>query len=101
MQSELVAAGIFDVAHHILESPVSTPTSTTEQASAFRGFGVVELLEQLASAALDSRDKGDKLERLMKSYLRTDPMYAAKYSDVWLWKEWPGRGSQPDTGIDL
>ena len=62
---------------------------------------MVELLEQLASAALDSRDKGDKLERLMKSYLRTDPMYAAKYSDVWLWKEWPGRGSQPDTGIDL
>jgi predicted helicase len=63
---------------------VSTPTSTTEQAPASRGFGLVELLEHLAGAALDNRDKGDKPERPMKAYLRTDPMHAAKYSNVWL-----------------
>ena len=65
------------------------------------GGGIHSLLDQLAGAALDNRDKGDKLERLMKSYLQTDPMYAAKYSNVWLWNDWPGRGNQPDTGIDL
>lgn len=28
-------------------------------------------------------------------------MYQDKFSDVWLWSEWPNRGNQPDTGIDI
>lgn len=60
-----------------------------------------ELLDELRSTALDERDKGDKFERLIASYLRTDPEWTAKFSDVWLWSEWPGRDGRPDTGIDL
>ncbi|MHB1587422.1 MAG: DEAD/DEAH box helicase [Acidiferrobacteraceae bacterium] len=59
------------------------------------------LLDALARTATDARDKGDKFERLMAAYLRTDPLYRDRYRAVWLWNEWPGRQGRPDTGIDL
>jgi predicted helicase len=62
---------------------------------------IYEVLDDLRRASSDEREKGDRFERLMAAYLRTDPMYAAKYSDVWLWGYWPNRGGRPDTGIDL
>jgi len=60
-----------------------------------------EVLDNLRASALDERDKGDKFERLMQGYFRTDPQWALQFSDVWLWSEWPGRAGRPDTGIDL
>ena len=30
-----------------------------------------------------------------------DPLYVARFSDVWLWQDWPGRKGKTDTGIDL
>ena len=59
------------------------------------------ILEEFREAAYSNRDLGDKFERLMANYLSTDPLYKDMYSDVWLWMEWPDRGKQPDTGIDL
>jgi predicted helicase len=60
-----------------------------------------DLLGDLRAAALDERDKGDKFERLVQSYLVNDQEWTARFSDVWLWSEWPGRKGRPDTGIDL
>jgi predicted helicase len=60
-----------------------------------------DILEELAQVSTDPHDKGDKFERLMVSYFKTDPLYEAKYSNVWRWDEWPGRSGRPDTGIDL
>lgn len=59
------------------------------------------ILDEFKQAAYSNRDLGDKFERLIANYLVTDPLYQDKYSDVWLWSEWPDRGNQPDTGIDL
>ena len=59
------------------------------------------ILDDLARAATDARDKGDKFERLMAAYLRTEPLYQDQFSDVWLWSDWPGREGRPDTGIDI
>ncbi len=59
------------------------------------------VLEQFREAATSNRDLGDRFERLVANYLVTDPLYADRFSDVWLWGEWPGRGNKPDTGIDL
>ncbi len=59
------------------------------------------ILDDLARTATDARDKGDKFERLMAAYLRTEPLYQDQFSDVWLWSDWPGREGRPDTGIDL
>lgn len=60
-----------------------------------------DVLGELRATALDERDKGDKFERLIKAYLETDPEWASRFSDIWLWTEWPGRHGRPDTGIDL
>lgn len=62
---------------------------------------IYEVLEELRGAATSEADKGSKLEQLMLSYLRTDPVYAEQFSDVWLWQDWPGRDGKHDTGIDL
>ncbi|WP_051479009.1 type ISP restriction/modification enzyme [Arthrobacter sp. H5] len=59
------------------------------------------LLDKLYFTAPSEKEKGSRFERLMKSYLQTEPKYADAYSDVWLWEEWPGRAGKVDTGIDL
>nr|WP_270258879.1 type ISP restriction/modification enzyme [Kocuria marina] len=58
-----------------------------------------ELLDKLYYGALDTRDRGDKFERLMRSYLLTDRAYS--FSKVWLWNEYPERGNRSDIGVDL
>ena len=62
---------------------------------------IYEVLGNLRANALDERDKGDKFERLIKTYLLNDPEWSTRFSNVWLWSEWPGRQGRPDTGIDL
>lgn len=69
---------------------------TTTSSEAFE-----RLLDKLFYGGLDPRDKGDKFERLMRSYLLTDPEWASQFSDVWLWNDYPGRDGRTDTGIDL
>lgn len=59
-----------------------------------------ELLDELAEAARNNRDKGTQFEKLIANYLLTDPQYADRLADVWLWDEWPDRWST-DVGIDL
>jgi predicted helicase len=58
------------------------------------------ILDEFREAALSKRDMGDKFERLIATYLQTDPMYKDQYERVWLWTEWPDHKGQ-DAGIDL
>lgn len=60
-----------------------------------------DILGELRSVAYDERDKGDRFERLMQAYLTTEPQYAELFSDVWMWTDYPQRGTRRDTGIDL
>ncbi|MGH7868982.1 MAG: DEAD/DEAH box helicase family protein [Candidatus Dormibacteraceae bacterium] len=60
-----------------------------------------DILDELYVSSTDERDKGDKFERLMAAYLRTDVTWSDRFSDVWLWSDWPGRHGKPDMGIDL
>jgi predicted helicase len=59
-----------------------------------------DILAEFRDAATSNRDLGDKFERLIATYLVTDPQYADRLADVWLWSEWPDR-SGSDVGIDL
>jgi predicted helicase len=59
------------------------------------------ILDQFREDALHLRDLGDKFERLILRYLQVDPQYKEHYSNVWMWQDFPLRGSMPDTGIDL
>jgi predicted helicase len=59
------------------------------------------ILQGLREDARHKRDLGDRFERLVAAYLRSDPLYADKYSDVWLFNDWPNKGRTGDVGIDL
>ena len=61
-----------------------------------------EILHKFRAESFTQRDKGTQFERLMRSWLLSDPRYS-NLTDVWLWEDFPCRrdfgGS--DTGIDL
>lgn len=58
-----------------------------------------KLLDTLYYGALDQRDRGEKFERLIRSYLLADRAYS--FTNVWMWNEYPDRGSRQDIGVDL
>jgi predicted helicase len=58
------------------------------------------ILAEFREAATSNRNLGDKFERLIATYLVTDPQFSDRLADVWLWSEWPDR-SGSDVGIDL
>ncbi len=64
-------------------------------------FTLHDVLAQFREAATSSRDLGDRFERLIARYLELDPLYAERFSNVWLWNEWPQKGKVGDVGIDL
>src|SRR5437762_1563370 len=59
------------------------------------------ILEQFREDARCNRDLGDRFERMMQQFFRADPLYAALFSEVWMWNEWPLKGQVGDVGIDL
>jgi predicted helicase len=61
------------------------------------------ILTNYRKHSFSERDKGDRFERLMQAYLKTDPKYAYRFRHVWLWNEFSGRKDLggTDTGIDL
>jgi len=50
------------------------------------------ILTQFRDDARNNRDLGDRFERMIQQFLRVDPLYAALFSEVWMWNEWPGKG---------
>ena len=59
------------------------------------------ILDQLYFSATDTRDQGDKFERLMVQFFKTDVEWSARFDEVWSWMSWPGRPHQADHGVDL
>ena len=61
-----------------------------------------EVLEKYRAISFTEKEKGTKFERLMRSWLLTDPRYE-RLTQVWMWNDFPSRkdfgGS--DIGIDL
>jgi len=59
------------------------------------------ILDSLRDDARNKRDLGDRFERLVAAFLRSDPLYADRFSDVWLFNDWPDKGRTGDVGIDI
>jgi len=59
------------------------------------------ILDGLYFDTRTQRGKGTAFERLVRQFLLTDPRYAERFDEVWMWSEWPERGARPDRGIDL
>lgn len=63
---------------------------------------VSDVLEQIRKRSVSERDKGDQFEALVRTAFRKDRTYSERFSDVWLWMDWPDRPTnEPDIGIDL
>lgn len=62
-----------------------------------------KVLDKYRKKSFSERDKGERFERLMQTYLQTDPKYAYLFKYVWMWNEFPARADfgGKDTGIDL
>ncbi len=58
------------------------------------------VLDELRGLDISERERGELFERLMVQYFTHDPLYAQRFSDVWMWTEWPGHEGA-DAGIDL
>ena len=59
------------------------------------------ILEELDAKALNTTEKGQSFERLVKAFLERDKGQSSRFEQVWLWSEWPGNGGRHDIGIDL
>jgi len=61
-----------------------------------------EVLRKFRSESFTEKDKGTKFERLMRSWLLSDPRYS-ELTDVWMWEDFPSRKDfgGKDVGIDL
>lgn len=69
--------------------------------TAVMASSIHDVLDELRDSALDTRDQGDKFEQLVLHFLRTDPEWVQRFSQVWLWRDWPGRDTRTDTGVDI
>ncbi len=60
-----------------------------------------QLLDSIREATTTEADKGKRFEVLIKRFLQAEPTYKERFSDVWLWTEWPYRMGKGDVGLDL
>lgn len=62
-----------------------------------------KVLEKYRKYSFSERDKGDRFEKLMQTYLLTDPYYSGMFKQVWMWNDFPANKDLggKDTGIDL
>ena len=63
--------------------------------------GPGELFKKIRNHISTSQGQGQVFERLIKAFLKDDPLFKERFKQVWLWSEWPGRQGEHDSGIDL
>ena len=60
-----------------------------------------DILGQFREDQISNRELGDRFERLICRYLELDPTYKDRFSNVWMWNEFPKKGDVGDVGVDL
>ena len=65
-------------------------------------MNLTDLLDKLTRLSASSSQQGTAFERMMRTYLQTDPLFSDRFEKVFSWMEWPDRPTRErDTGIDL
>lgn len=78
---------------------LSTPRECVARVSYCAPMGTFD--ELYAHLNPNPQKRGVEVEHACRWFLENDPTYASLLRRVWLWKEWPGRWSDVDAGIDL
>ncbi len=61
---------------------------------------IYDALEYIRMNATSEKDKGTQFERLTRFFLKNDPLWKSRFSDVWMWSNAPTNDGA-DIGIDL
>lgn len=61
---------------------------------------IYEVVDWCRYSSTSEADKGTKFERAARFYLLNDPLWQARFDDVWMWKDAPTNNGH-DIGIDL
>jgi len=54
-------------------------------------MNLTDLLEKLTRLSASFSQQGTAFERMMRTYLQTDPLYPDRFEKVFSWMEWPDR----------
>jgi predicted helicase len=60
-----------------------------------------DFLSKLYETTESPKDRGELFERFVAEFLRHDSYYGERFSNVWRWNDWPERGNEIDSGIDI
>ena len=62
-----------------------------------------ELIDEINEHLTNDRDRGTAFEKMVVAYLKNEPIYKKKYSDVWMLSDVPTNLgiSRIDTGVDI
>lgn len=61
---------------------------------------IFDQLQQLGESH-SQKQKGTSFEKLCLRFLQEEPVFRERFSQVWLWMDWPHRNGRQDQGIDL
>ena len=61
---------------------------------------IFDQLRQLGESH-SQKQKGTSFEKLCLRFLQEEPVFRERFSQVWLWMDWPHRNGKQDQGIDL
>ena len=61
---------------------------------------IYEALDYIRTTATTEREKGTMFERLTRFFLKNDPLWKSRFSEVWMWSNAPTNDGA-DIGIDL
>ena len=61
---------------------------------------IYEAIAHIRDTATTEKDKGTQFERLTRFFLKNDPLWKTRFSDVWMWDNSPTNDGA-DIGIDL
>ncbi|MFD2674443.1 type ISP restriction/modification enzyme [Gulosibacter bifidus] len=78
-----------------------SPADSTTPVAATSQTDFDKLLDEYRALSDSKRMQGNYFEELTAHFLRLDLTWGGRYTNVWLWKDWPGRAGLPDTGADL
>lgn len=97
---------VMDIDEHVLDDiqtgvlGLMTEADVPHGASMYQGTTVYEVIDWCRDTATSEKDKGMKFERVSKYYLKNDPLWVAKFEEVWMWSDAPTNNGH-DIGIDL
>ncbi|MBB6120285.1 DEAD/DEAH box helicase [Nocardiopsis algeriensis] len=62
---------------------------------------VHDVISSIREQSRNNHERGSRFERLMVSYLQSDPQFSRRFTRVHRWADWPEAPSKQDHGIDL